>query len=227
VSRRTLVTWAAKSVLPTALVALVTAASIAHAAGAKSAPKPVPKPSPAAAAPAPAPAAGSKAAEPPTAASGSAKPVDPAKAEADAKQAEGQQTVETILRQQEDLLAGRQFSYDPSGRRDPFRSLFEEVALKKKGPRPRGVGGMLVSELELTGIVRDTTGGNIAVVMGTDNKGYFLHVGDEVYDGSTIAIDPVAGTVTFRQQVDDPRLIKPYRDVVKRLVPQGEENANE
>jgi len=99
VSRRTLVTWAAKSVLPTALVALVTAASIAHAAGAKSAPKPVPKPSPAAAAPAPAPAAGSKAAEPPTAASGSAKPVDPAKAEADAKQAEGQQTVETILRQ--------------------------------------------------------------------------------------------------------------------------------
>jgi len=86
---------------------------------------------------------------------------------------------------------------------------------------------MLVSELELTGIVRDTTGGNIAVVMGTDNKGYFLHVGDEVYDGSTIAIDPVAGTVTFRQQVDDPRLIKPYRDVVKRLVPQGEEKANE
>jgi len=52
-------------------------------------------------------------------------------------------------------------------------------------------------------------------------------VGDEVNDGSTIAIEPVEGTVTFRQQVDDPRLIKPYRDVVKRLVPQGEEKANE
>ena len=152
---------------------------------------------------------------------------DAAKAQANAQQKEGQQTVETILRQQEDLLSGKQFSYDPGGRRDPFRSLFEESALRRKGPRPRGVAGMLVVELELTGIVRDTTGGNIAVVMGTDNKGYFLHVGDEVYDGGVIAIDPVAGSVTFRQQVDDPRLIKPYRDVVKRLVPQGEEKGNE
>ncbi len=156
-----------------------------------------------------------------------AAPVDPAKAAAEAKQKEGQQTVDTILRQQEDLLSGRQFSYDPGGRRDPFRSLFEEAAIKRKGPRPRGVAGMLVVELELTGIVRDTTGGNIAVVRGTDSKGYFLHVGDEVYDGSVIAIDTAAGSVTFRQQVDDPRLIKPYRDVVKRLVPQGEEKANE
>ena len=149
------------------------------------------------------------------------------KAQANAQQKEGQQTVETILRQQEDLLSGKQFSYDPGGRRDPFRSLFEESALRRKGPRPRGVAGMLVVELDLTGIVRDTTGGNLAVVMGTDNKGYFLHVGDEVYDGGVIAIDPAAGSVTFRQQVDDPRLIKPYRDVVKRLVPQGEEKGNE
>ena len=97
------------------------------------------------------------------------------KAQANAQQKEGLQTVETILRQQEDLLSGKQFSYDPGGRRDPFRSLFEEQALRRKGPRPRGV----------------------------------------------------AGSVTFRQQVDDPRLIKPYRDVVKRLVPQGEEKGNE
>lgn len=150
-----------------------------------------------------------------------------AKAQAEAQQKEGQQTVDTILRQQEDLLAGRQFSYDPGGRRDPFRSLFDEVAMRKKGPRPRGAAGMLVTELELTGIVRDSQGGNIAVVIGTDSKGYFLHVGDDVYDGSVIAIDPAAGAVTFRQQVDDPRLIKPYRDVVKKLVPPGEEKANE
>ena len=30
---------------------------------------------------------------------------------------------------------------------------------------------MLVVELELTGIVRDANGGNIAVVMGSDSKG--------------------------------------------------------
>jgi hypothetical protein len=162
----------------------------------------------------------------PKASPGTADAAAAAKAQAEAQQ-QGQQTVETILRQQEDLLSGRQFSYDPGGRRDPFRSLFEEAAVRRKGPRPRGVAGMLVVELELTGIVRDTNGGNIAVVMGSDSKGYFLHVGDEVYDGGVIAIDPAAGSVTFRQQVDDPRLIKPYRDVVKRLVPQGEEKANE
>jgi hypothetical protein len=203
VSKRPLAWWLAAGSL--IVLAAVTAPS--RAAAPKAAPV-----KPAAAAPAP---------------PAPAKPGDAAKAQAEAQQKEGQQTVETILRQQEDLLAGRQFSYDPAGRRDPFRSLFEEVAIRHKGPRPRGAGGMLVAELELTGIVRDTQGGNIAVVMGTDSKGYFLHVGDEVYDGSVIAIDPAAGTVSFRQQVDDPRLIKPYRDVVKRLVPQGEEKANE
>jgi len=30
--------------------------------------------------------------------------------------------------------------------------------------------------------------------------------------------------VTFRQQVEDPRQIKPYRDVVRKLVPLDEES---
>ncbi len=42
--------------------------------------------------------------------------------------------------------------------------------------------------------------------MGSDNKGYFLHVGDEVYDGTLIAHRRHGrAAVTFRQQVDDPR----------------------
>jgi len=82
---------------------------------------------------------------------------------------------------------------------------------------------MLVTEIGLTGIVKDPKGGNIALFMGSDNKGYFLRAGDEVYDGSVLAVDPAAGAVTFRQQVDDPRLIKPYRDVVKRLTPEDTE----
>ena len=142
-----------------------------------------------------------------------------------AKDKEASQTVETILKQQEDILTGQRFTYDPGGRRDPFRSLYEEAAARGKRPRPRGVAGMLVAEVELTGIIRDAEKGNVAVLMGSDNKGYFLRVGDDVYDGTVIAIDPVGGTVTFRQQVDDPRLIKPYRDVVKRLVAQEEERA--
>ena len=139
----------------------------------------------------------------------------------------GEATVEEILKQQEQLLSGQRFSYDPAGRRDPFRSLLEEVAVKKKGPRPKGVAGMLVTELDLVGIVKDSAGADMAFVIGSDNRGYFLKSGDDVYDGSLMGIDPRAGTATFRQQVDDPRLIKPYRDVVKRLVPLEEEKANE
>jgi len=133
-------------------------------------------------------------------------------------------TVESILQEQEQLLSGQRFAYDPDGRRDPFLNLFRTMGVVPKGGvRPRGSAGMLVSELDLTGIVQDATGGDVALVTGSDNKGYFLRVGDQVFDGTVIAVDSRLGNLTFRQQVDDPRRIKPYRDVVKRLVPIGDE----
>lgn len=147
-------------------------------------------------------------------------------ADSDSAQAAEPETVEKILRQQEDLLRGQRFSYDPSGRRDPFRSLYEKVRFEKEGPRPKGIAGMLAAEIDLVGLVKDSSGGDVAFFKGSDNKGYFLRVGDEVYDAQLITMDPQRGAVTFRQQVDDPRLIKPYRDIVKRLVP-AEEMANE
>ena len=116
-------------------------------------------------------------------------------------------------------MRGQRFSYDPAGRRDPFLSLYEQVRIERMGPRPKGIRGMLVTEIDLVGIVQDASGGDVAFFTGSDNKGYFLRVGDEVYDGTIIGVDPRTGSVTFRQQVDDPRLIKPYRDVVKRLIP--------
>ncbi len=131
------------------------------------------------------------------------------------------QAVEKILREQQEMLQGQRFTYDPAKRRDPFLSLLEKVALKK-GPRPKGVAGMLISEIDLVGVVRDAAEGNVGFFSGSDSKGYFLRVGDEVYDATLIAIDTRNGTVTFRQQVDDPRLIKPYRDVVKRLTAEGD-----
>lgn len=138
----------------------------------------------------------------------------------------GEETVETILRQQEELLRGQHFSYEPEGRRDPFESLVEKAKLDV-AKRPRGIAGMMVAEIDLDGIIEDPKGGNVAFVTGSDNKGYFLRVGDDVYDGTLIAIDTKRGAVTFRQRVDDPRVIKPYRDVVKKLVPLDEESVNE
>ncbi len=130
--------------------------------------------------------------------------------------------VREILRQQEELLRGQAFSYDPQDRRDPFRSLFAPDKSTRGGPRPPGVAGMLVGEIDLTGIVEDTETGHLAFFVGSDNKGYFLRVGERVFDATLIAIDGKEGSVTFRQEVDDPRQIKPYRDVVRRLTPLDE-----
>jgi len=126
-------------------------------------------------------------------------------------------TVEAILRRQGQAPSPQHFSYEPAGRRDPFMSLMTPRLTDVE--RPPGVAGMLVAEIDLAGVVRDAESGDVAMVIGSDNKGYFLRVGDEVFDGTVIAVDPRQGAITFRQQVDDPRLIKPYRDVVKRLVP--------
>jgi hypothetical protein len=130
---------------------------------------------------------------------------------------------EAILLEQTQLQVDQPFKYRSSGRRDPFRSLMTQTEEGVK--RPPGIAGMMVTELDLAGTVNNQTG-DVAMVIGSDNKGYFLRVGDQVYDGTVIAVDTRQGAVTFRQKVDDPRLIKPFRDVVKRLVPL-EESTNE
>ena len=137
---------------------------------------------------------------------------------------ESNETVEAILQQQEELLRGQRFTYDPGDRRDPFMSLYEKV--RGDDPRPPGIEGMSLDEIDLTGIV-ENPGGNLAYFTGSDNKGYFLRVGERVYKATMIAIDPNSGSVTFREQVDDPRQIKPYRDVVRKIVPLDEESGND
>jgi Tfp pilus assembly protein PilP len=135
---------------------------------------------------------------------------------------EQRETIHKILEQSEEVLTGRGFTYDPAGRRDPFRSLLRGLSEEQLGPRPKGIKGMLINEVDLVGIV-DKKGRAVAFFNGTDNRGYFLSVGDSLYDGKITKIDPREGLVIFRQKVDDPRSIKPYREVTKRLKPVKEE----
>ena len=138
---------------------------------------------------------------------------------------EAGETINRIMEDNEAMLTGRGFTYDPAGRRDPFRSLVDPLNSQQKGPRPRGIAGMLISEVDLVGIVQKGKG-HLAFFNGSDNKGYFLRVGDTLFDGKIIRIDRNSGTVMFRQDVNDPRSIKPFRDVTKRLASaeEGEEN---
>lgn len=154
-----------------------------------------------------------------------AQEVEAEQPEQPATQPTGEEAVEQILRQQESLITGQGYNYAPGGRRDPFRPLFP--AGTRPDQRPPGLAGMLVAELDLVGVINDTRDGDVVVVDGPDSKGYFLRVGDEVFDGTVIAIDTRLGTVTFRQEIDDPRRIKPYRDIVKRLVPLEDEESGD
>ncbi|MFQ5767269.1 MAG: hypothetical protein ACE5ID_04725 [Acidobacteriota bacterium] len=125
-------------------------------------------------------------------------------------------TLDQIREEGEAVMTGTHWSYDPGGRRDPFRSLVENVVIKGEQERPKGVAGMLIAEIDLVGIVTGSKGA-VAFVNGSDNRGYFLHPGDHVFDGTIVDIDRAAGRVIFRQKVNDPREIKPYRKVIKKL----------
>lgn len=142
-------------------------------------------------------------------------------------QERSEQMLQQIQKDNEAVLAGRHFTYDPAGRRDPFEPLVK-LQKERDAKRPKGIAGMGVGEIDLRGVATDVRGAPVAMFRGTDNRGYSLHVGDVVYDGRVMSIDVKRGIVVFRQQVDDPRRIKPYRDVIKRLqVKGGEEEAAE
>ncbi len=125
--------------------------------------------------------------------------------------------IEQILRGEEEVLEGRIFSYDPAGRRDPFRSLLEGFEESEEGPakaRPPGLPGMLVEELRVEGIIETPTG-ILAFVLGRDNISSIIRPGTKLYNGEVYEIQPKK--VVFRQNVNDPNRLKQYEEVVRDL----------
>ena len=155
-------------------ILLTAAATCSHAQGQPPAPKP------AAARPAGTPAsnpAANPAAKP--AASAAAKPVAKKHAAKNSTEgAAGSSTAEQVK----------------IARRDPFESL---LARQKAGGDaknlPPGKGGLQVSTLKIDGIVHGPNG-MIAVVSNPQQRTYFLHEGDQLYDGRVdkIAMDGVS-----------------------------------
>jgi type IV pilus assembly protein PilP len=124
------------------------------------------------------------------------------------------QTGESLLEQEESALSGRSYAYDPAGRRDPFRSLLVRPEQRAAGSRPPGIAGVSVDDIVLQGIWK-TQAGYVAQIRGTDNKSYLLRPGDLLWDGEVTRIGP--NEVTFRQNLNDPQSVKPFRDVTKQL----------
>lgn len=123
-------------------------------------------------------------------------------------------TVEKILAGEEEVVAGGGFTYDPAGRRDPFRSLLAGRAREEMGQRPPGLKGMGVEEIRLQGIIK-LPEGYVALIQGTDNMAYIIKPGTVLYDGTVEKIEQ--GKVTFKVNVIDPTSLKPYREIVRTL----------
>ena len=107
------------------------------------------------------------------------------------------------------------YTYEPSGRRDPFLSLLGSGAdahpVSKKGEGP---AGMTVSEISVRGVMQSKSG-LIAMVQGPDNKTYIVHPGDKLADGSIKSIN--AQGLVIEQAVNDPLSVVKQREVRKLL----------
>ncbi len=126
--------------------------------------------------------------------------------------------IDEILEGEEEVLSGGSFSYDPGNRRDPFKSLLAAPDRPEfRGPRPEGIPGLLIDEIDLTGIFRTSKGYVAQVVAANQKKSYLLKEGDQLYDGDVVSINK--NEVVFKQIVQDPTALKPFREVVKSLSP--------
>ena len=123
-----------------------------------------------------------------------------------------------LLEEDEFVLSGEGYTYNHDDRRDPFKSLLvARQGPSARGPRPEGIPGLLIEEIDLTGIFL-TPAGPVAQVQSTQGeRSHLLHEGDQLYDGDVVSIGAIE--VVFKQIVDDPTAVKPFREVVKKLNP--------
>lgn len=107
------------------------------------------------------------------------------------------------------------FTYSSEGRRDPFISLLGRGSdPRSQGARPAGVPGLLITEVNVKGIVRNSSG-FVALIQGPDNKTYAVKAGDRLMDGTVKSI--VQDAVVFSQDVNDPLSLVKQKEIRKTL----------
>jgi len=121
---------------------------------------------------------------------------------------------QSLIEQDESAMSGRSYTYDPAGRRDPFRSLLVREQNRGGLSRPPGIAGIAIDDLVVHGIWK-TRSGYVAQIRATDNKSYLIRAGDLLYDGEVTRVGP--NEVSLRQNLNDPQSVKPFREVTKQL----------
>ncbi|NJL29213.1 MAG: hypothetical protein HC897_15690 [Thermoanaerobaculia bacterium] len=128
-------------------------------------------------------------------------------------------TIDDLIEQDQEVLSRPgTYSYDPGARRDPFRSLVRRRDLEAPvGERPEGIAGLLIDELEVQGIFVTEDGPVAQVMSASQPTSLLLRPGDRLWDGDVVSIS--LREVIFKQTINDPTALKPFREVVKQLNP--------
>ena len=105
-----------------------------------------------------------------------------------------------------------------ASRRDPFDPLLGKN--RDTGPAaenlPPGKAGLQITTLRVDGVIRSGAS-MIAVVSNPQQRVYFIHQGDQLYDGQVAGITMEA--VSFHQNGKDPFGTPIERDITKQLYP--------
>jgi len=109
------------------------------------------------------------------------------------------------------------YTYEPAGRRDPFKDLMggggSEPQLTSQ-KTAEGPAGYPVADLSVRGVMQGRDG-FIAMVQAPDKKTYLVHQGDKFLDGVIKAI--TAQGLVVVQDVHDPLSLVKQREVRKPL----------
>lgn len=127
--------------------------------------------------------------------------------------------IDEYLEEDMEVLAGEGTTYEPGDRRDPFMSLITLRRVREtRGPRPPGIPGLMIDDVEVTGIFVTPSGPVAQVRVADKRQSFLLREGDQLYDGDVTSI--TSDEVVFKQILDDPAALKPFRPVVKKLKPE-------
>jgi Tfp pilus assembly protein PilP len=109
----------------------------------------------------------------------------------------------------------------PAHVRDPFAALVRTGDAGDHLNLPPGIAGLQVATLRLQGLVKGPEG-MVAIVSNPQDRVYFLHEGDHIYDGLVEKIE--MDKITFQQENKDAFGRPVQREIIKRLYPiAGEE----
>lgn len=105
----------------------------------------------------------------------------------------------------------------PNFSREPLRILLaeKEISPRISETRPEGVPGLLIGEIELTGLFQTSKGFVAQVVYEDQKKSYLLKEGDQLYDGEVVSIS--REQIVFKQIVKGSSAPRSFREVTMNI----------